>query len=89
MQDKFPISIIKLNSDCPSEPLEDTPAITDPEVIQVIHESIGNGGQRSIIKILEYLIPSFIEREILDPNNPTIHICISGEIGRASCRERV
>jgi hypothetical protein len=52
MQDKIPISIIKLNSNHPSESLENTPAITDPEVIQVIHESIGNGGQRSIIKIL-------------------------------------
>ena len=52
MQDKIPISIIKLNGDCPPEPLEDTPAITDPEVIQVIHESVGNGGQRSIIRYL-------------------------------------
>ena len=78
MQEKIPISIVKLNSDCSTEPLEDTPTITDPEVIQIVQEAIGNGGQRSIIKILQYLIPPLIERKVLDPNNPTIHLRISG-----------
>ena len=79
MQEKIPISIVKLNSDCSTEPLEDTPTITDPEVIQIVQEAIGNGGQRSIIKILQYLIPPLIERKVLDPNNPIIHLRISGD----------
>jgi hypothetical protein len=79
MQEEIPISIVKLNSYHSTEPLEGTPAITDPEVIQMVQEAIGNGGQRSIIKILQYLIPSLIEREIIDPNNPTIHLRISGD----------
>lgn len=79
MQEKIPISIVKLNSHHSTGPLEGTPAITDPEVIQMVQEAIGNGGQRSIIKILQYLIPSLIEREIIDPNNPTIYLRISGD----------
>src|SRR5437763_1955769 len=45
----------------------------------MVCESIGNGGQRSVTKILEYLIPSLVECSILDPNNPTIHLRISGD----------
>jgi len=78
MQENIPISIIKLNNHF-FETLEDMPTITDPEVIQMIYESIGNGGRRSVIKILEYLIPSLTERGVLDPNDPTIHLRISGD----------
>jgi len=79
MQEKIPISIVKLNNNCSAEPLEGTPTITDPEVIQMVHEAIGNGGHRSIIKILQYLIPSLVECKVLDMENPTIHLRISGD----------
>src|ERR1044072_3167084 len=78
-QREIPISIVKLDHHYYNETSEDASTITDPEVIQMVYESIGNGGQRSIIKILEYLISSLIERGILDPNNPTIHLRISGD----------
>src|SRR6266480_7784853 len=78
MQENIPISIIKLNNHS-FETLEDMPTITDPEVIQMIYESIGNGERRSVIKILEYLIPSLTEHGVLDPNDPTIHLRISGD----------
>jgi hypothetical protein len=79
MQKKIPISVVKLNNNYSSESFENTSTITDPEVIQMVHESIGNGGQRSVIKILEYLIPILIERGVLDSNNPIIHLRISGD----------
>lgn len=44
MQEKILISIVKLNNHHSTGPLEGTPAITDPEVIQVVQEAIGNGG---------------------------------------------
>ncbi|CAG8713520.1 102_t:CDS:2, partial [Funneliformis mosseae] len=42
MQEKIPIYIIKLDHHYSNETLEDASVITDPEVIQIIYESIGN-----------------------------------------------
>ncbi|GBC43485.2 hypothetical protein GLOIN_2v1809230 [Rhizophagus irregularis DAOM 181602=DAOM 197198] len=60
------------------EPLEE-PDITDPLIIEQVVSATGKGAYRSVKKIFEYIIPSYIKKKVLDPAIPTIHLQISGD----------
>ncbi|POG69680.1 hypothetical protein GLOIN_2v1479902 [Rhizophagus irregularis DAOM 181602=DAOM 197198] len=53
--------------------------ITDPLIIDQVINATGKGAYRIVKKILEYIIPSYVEKGILDPAIPTIHLRISGD----------
>ena len=65
--------------------------INDPEIVEEALKYVGKAGYRRITDILLFVIPNLIKQNILNQNNPIIHVRISGDgqIGRASCRERV
>ncbi|PKK77600.1 hypothetical protein RhiirC2_808583 [Rhizophagus irregularis] len=75
----IPINFIDLNSTIVQEgPLEE-PDITNSLIIEQVVNATGNGAYRSVKKILEYIIPSYIKKGVLDPAIPTIHLRISGD----------
>ncbi|GBC38066.2 hypothetical protein GLOIN_2v1488672 [Rhizophagus irregularis DAOM 181602=DAOM 197198] len=79
MGELIPINFIDLNSTIVQEgPLEE-PDITDPLIIEQVVSATGKGAYRSVKKILEYIIPSYIKKGVLDPAIPTIHLRISGD----------
>ncbi|RGB22911.1 hypothetical protein C1646_775315 [Rhizophagus diaphanus] len=51
--------------------------ITDPLIIEQVINTTGKGAYQSVKKILEYIIPSYVEKKILNPAIPTIHLRIS------------
>src|SRR5438128_6586072 len=53
--------------------------IADYDIIQMITESIGKGVYRSIKDILIYMIPAWLQKEVLNFETPIIHLCISGD----------
>ncbi|CAG8782847.1 14322_t:CDS:2, partial [Rhizophagus irregularis] len=62
MNQKIPITLINL----PLDFAEDS----NSEIIQ----NIKKGGTRSVKDILKYIVPTLISNEILDINNPIIHL---------------
>ncbi|GBC29124.2 hypothetical protein GLOIN_2v1783867 [Rhizophagus irregularis DAOM 181602=DAOM 197198] len=64
---KIPITLINL----PLDFAEDS----NSEIIQ----NIKKGGTRSVKDILKYIVPTLISNEILDINNPIIHLRVSGD----------
>ncbi|PKC53365.1 hypothetical protein RhiirA1_479452 [Rhizophagus irregularis] len=48
-------------------------------ISQTFINATGKDAYRSVKKILEYIIPSYVEKGILDPAIPTIHLRISGD----------
>ncbi|UZO08013.1 uncharacterized protein OCT59_028281 [Rhizophagus irregularis] len=82
MGELIPINFIDLNSTIiQEEPLEE-PDITDPLIIEQVVSATGKGAYRSVKKIFEYIIPSYIKKKVLDPAIPTIHLQISGDVER-------
>ncbi|PKY36674.1 hypothetical protein RhiirB3_459873, partial [Rhizophagus irregularis] len=67
MNQKIPIALINL-------PL-DFDEYSNSEIIQ----NIKKGGTRSVKDILKYIVPTLISNEILDINNPIIHLRVSGD----------
>ncbi|POG57688.1 hypothetical protein GLOIN_2v1791450 [Rhizophagus irregularis DAOM 181602=DAOM 197198] len=81
----IPINFIDLNSTIIQKgPLEE-PDITDPLIIEQVVSATGKGAYRSVKKILEYIIPSYIKKGVLDPAIPTIHLRISGDGQNPDC----
>src|SRR5581483_7734359 len=78
MEELIPINFIDLNSSMMQD-LSEEPDITDPLIIEQVVNATGKGAYRSIKKILEYIIPSYINKGKLDPTIPTIHLRISGD----------
>ena len=78
MEELIPINFIDLNSTIIQDPSE-IPDITDPLIIEQVVSAIGKGAYRSIKKILEYIIPAYIQKGELDPTIPIIHLRISGD----------
>jgi hypothetical protein len=79
MKKKIPLTLVDiLNPTTVHEPIEE-PYITDSAIITNILESVGKGGQRRIIDILNYIVPFYIKRGILIPERSTLHIRISGD----------
>ncbi|POG69340.1 hypothetical protein GLOIN_2v1777166 [Rhizophagus irregularis DAOM 181602=DAOM 197198] len=68
----------KLNSTIVQEGPSEKPYITDPLIIEQVINATGKDAYRSVKKILEYIIPSYVEKGILDPAIPTIYLRISG-----------
>ncbi|CAG8756697.1 8873_t:CDS:2 [Gigaspora margarita] len=60
-----------------SELTEDQPHITNPNIVNNVVEYAGKGEQHSIIDILNFIVPKYIKKEFLIPNNITIKLCIS------------
>ncbi|PKC53555.1 hypothetical protein RhiirA1_479071 [Rhizophagus irregularis] len=79
MEELIPINFIDLNSTIMQEGFSEEPDITDPLIIEQVINATGKGAYRSVKKILEYIIPSYVEKGILDPAIPTIHLRISGD----------
>ncbi|GBC42733.2 hypothetical protein GLOIN_2v1777166 [Rhizophagus irregularis DAOM 181602=DAOM 197198] len=69
----------KLNSTIVQEGPSEKPYITDPLIIEQVINATGKDAYRSVKKILEYIIPSYVEKGILDPAIPTIYLRISGD----------
>ncbi|UZO20190.1 uncharacterized protein OCT59_011446 [Rhizophagus irregularis] len=67
MNQKIPITLINL-------PL-DFAEYSNSEIVQ----NIKKGGTRSVKDILKYIVPTLISNEILDINNPIIHLRVSGD----------
>ncbi|PKY31957.1 hypothetical protein RhiirB3_449833 [Rhizophagus irregularis] len=79
MEELIPINFIDLNSTIMQEGFSEEPDITDPLIIEQVINATGKGAYRSVKKILEYIIPSYVEKGILDPAIPTIYLRISGD----------
>jgi hypothetical protein len=78
MNQKIPISILTFNNTTFTT-INRTPDIEDQEVVKEVLKYIGKAGYRRITDILLYVIPNLIHRNVLNPNNPIIHIRISGD----------
>src|SRR5277367_2479393 len=79
MRELIPISFIDLNPTITHDPLVEEPDITDPIIVEQVVNAIGKGAYRSIKKILEYIVPAYIQKGMLDPAMPTIHLRVSGD----------
>ena len=78
MQNLVPLLLINVEeTSVASELTEDQPHITDPDIVNNVVESAGKGGQRSIIDILNFIVPEYIKKGLLIPNNTTIKLRIS------------
>ncbi|GBC35766.2 hypothetical protein GLOIN_2v1762662 [Rhizophagus irregularis DAOM 181602=DAOM 197198] len=75
MEELIPIDFIDLNFTIVQEGPSEKPDITDPLIIEQVINATGKGAYRSEL----YIIPSFVEKGILDPAIPTIHLRISGD----------
>ncbi|CAG8836647.1 20268_t:CDS:1, partial [Cetraspora pellucida] len=53
--------------------------IIDPEIVNEVVSSIGNGARRSIKDILQFIVPDLINKEILNSQEPVINLRISGD----------
>ncbi|CAG8756780.1 42220_t:CDS:2 [Gigaspora margarita] len=82
MNKNIPISLIDLNLDLLPEDQLDSELdvhIMDSEIIDEVKNSIGKGVTRSIKDVLNFIIPSLIEKGILNYSESTLHIRISGD----------
>ena len=71
MEELIPISFIDLNPTIVQEPSLEEPDITDPIIVEQVVSAVGKGAYQSIKKILEYIVPAYIQKGKLDP---TIHL---------------
>ncbi|CAG8723262.1 35782_t:CDS:2, partial [Gigaspora margarita] len=53
--------------------------IDDEEVEEEMLKYVGKAGHRKITDILLFIIPGLVERNVLNINNPVIHVHISGD----------
>jgi hypothetical protein len=79
MKKKIPLILVDLTQPTAFESITEMPNITNSEIITNMSESVGKGGQRRIINILNYIIPLYIKKGILIPGLSTLHIRISGD----------
>jgi len=79
MEELIPIKFIDLNPTIIQDPSVEEPDITDPIIVEQVVSAVGKGAYRSIKKILEYIMPAYIQKGKLDPTIPTIHLRISGD----------
>ncbi|PKC53745.1 hypothetical protein RhiirA1_478643, partial [Rhizophagus irregularis] len=63
MEELIPIDFIDLNSTIVQEEPSEEPDITDPLIIEQVINAAEKSAYRSVKKILEYIIPSYIEKE--------------------------
>lgn len=78
MNQKVPISILNIKNPVLTT-INETPDIEDQEIVDEVLKYIGKAGYRRIADVLLYVIPNLIHRNVLNPNNPVIHIRISGD----------
>jgi hypothetical protein len=79
MEEIIPISFINLNSTIIQNPSMEEPDITDPIIVEQVVSAVGKGAYRSVKKILEFIVPVYVQKGKLDPALPTIHLRISGD----------
>ncbi|GBC10132.1 hypothetical protein RclHR1_09370002 [Rhizophagus clarus] len=79
MEKLIPINFIDLNSAIIQEDLSEEPDIIDLTIIEQVVNATEKRAYRSIKKILEYIVPSYVNEEKLDPEIPVIHLRISGD----------
>ncbi|GES85286.1 hypothetical protein GLOIN_2v1488672 [Rhizophagus clarus] len=79
MEKLIPINFIDLNSAIIQEDPSEEPDMIDPTIIEQVVNATGKGAYRSIKKILEYIVPLYVNEEKLDPEIPVIHLRISGD----------
>ncbi|GES98237.1 hypothetical protein GLOIN_2v1761734 [Rhizophagus clarus] len=60
MEKLIPINFIDLNSAIIQENSSEEPDIIDPTIIEQVVNATGKGAYRSIKKILEYIVPSYV-----------------------------
>ncbi|GES96088.1 hypothetical protein GLOIN_2v1809230 [Rhizophagus clarus] len=75
----IPINFIDLNSVIIQEDSSEEPDIIDLTIIEQVVNATGKRAYRSIKKILEYIVPSYVNEGKLDPEIPVIHLRISGD----------
>jgi hypothetical protein len=75
----IPISILNIFDPSPLIPINESPDINNPEIEEEVLKYIGKVGYRRITDILLYKIPDLINRHVLDFNNSTINLRISGD----------
>ncbi|UZO19886.1 uncharacterized protein OCT59_011155 [Rhizophagus irregularis] len=63
IEELIPIDFIDLNSTIVQEGPSEEPDITDPLIIEQVINAAEKSAYRSVKKILEYIIPSYIEKE--------------------------
>src|SRR2546430_1855019 len=79
MEELIPIHFIDLKNSATIPDPSEEPDITDPIIVEQVVSAIGKGVYRSVKKILEYIVPSYIQNGKLDPTIPIIHLRISGD----------
>ncbi|CAG8467731.1 8493_t:CDS:2 [Scutellospora calospora] len=78
LNEKIPISLVDIDQLTSFEPITEESDITDPIIVSNVIASIGKGRQRRITDILNYIVPFYIQREVLNPGS-TLHLRISGD----------
>ncbi|CAG8841242.1 36392_t:CDS:2, partial [Gigaspora margarita] len=82
MRQAIPIRTINLDiniSQTTNSEINENVDINDPEIVEEVTKSIGKAAYRSLRDVLFYIIPSLIQKGVLQLSNPTLHIRISGD----------
>ncbi|GBC44604.2 hypothetical protein GLOIN_2v1778530 [Rhizophagus irregularis DAOM 181602=DAOM 197198] len=79
MSQKIPISILNIKHTPLASTINEAPDIEDQEIVEEVLQYIGKAGYRHISDILLFVIPDLVNRNILNPNDPIIHVQISGD----------
>ncbi|CAG8597446.1 15470_t:CDS:2, partial [Cetraspora pellucida] len=75
---KIPISLVNIDQPTSFELITKESNIIDLIIVSNVISSISKGGQRRITDILNYIIPLYIQKEVLKPGS-TLHLHISDD----------
>ncbi|RIB27053.1 hypothetical protein C2G38_2261358 [Gigaspora rosea] len=78
VNEKIPISLVDIDQPTIFEPITEEADITDPTIVSNVVTSIRKGGHRRITDILNYIIPLYVQKEVLKPDS-TLYLRISGD----------
>ncbi|CAG8846657.1 44343_t:CDS:2 [Gigaspora margarita] len=73
---KISISLVDIDQLTIFEPINEEADITDPTIVSNIVTSIRKSGHQQITNILNYIIPLYVQKEVLKPGS-TLHLRIS------------
>ncbi|RIB11321.1 hypothetical protein C2G38_2042774 [Gigaspora rosea] len=79
MKALVPLLLINVEKPINFELTEDHAHITDPDIVNNVVESAGKGEKRSLIDILNFIVPESVKKGFLISNNTTIKLRISGD----------
>jgi hypothetical protein len=79
MNQAIPISILNISDQLSPVSINENSDINDPEVVEEVLKYIGKAGYHKIEDILLFILLGLINQNILNPDNPIIHLQLSGD----------